>query len=415
MTNGERVYITGVGLLCSLGRGYAEVSAALRAGRSGIRAVPEWARLGLKATIGGPIDPELKQHSAERIPANVRSAMSEVGLMCSLAAFDALDDARLTADELNRARSACIVGSGVASTQAVVQASQKLYAGAARKISPYTVLRAMCSSASMSVVGALSLRGRSYSLSSACATSAHSIGHAYELIRSGRTDVAIAGGGDELSEHIAAAFDALRTALSTRYNDRPEVASRPFDAGRDGFVLSGGSGIVVLESETHMRQRQARPRARIVGFGANSGPGDLVLPDFSGVAGCECMKAALHDADLEAAQIDAINTHATGTIAGDVAEVNSIRQVFGSRVPPFSSTKSMTGHALGGAGAIETIFCVATLEGRCIMPSINIDTVDPQLKDLPIVRECEFADVRYVLNNSFGFGGTNASLILGRV
>jgi len=415
VTNGERVYITGVGLLCSLGRGYEQVSAALRAGHSGIRAVPEWARLGLKATIGGPIAPEAKAHSAERIPANVRSAMSEAGLLCSLAAFDALDDAGLTAEDLNRARSACIVGSGVASTEAVVQAAEKLYRGAARKISPYTVLRAMCSSASTSVVGALGLRGRSYSLSSACATSAHSIGHAYELIRSGRTDVAIAGGGDELSEHIAAAFDALRTALSTRYNDRPQVASRPYDASRDGFVLSGGAGIVVLESETHLRQRRGRARARVVGFGANSGPGDLVLPDLSGVAARECMRGALDDAGLAATQIDAINTHGTGTMAGDLAEVNSIRQVFGSRIPPFSSTKSMTGHALGGAGAIETIFCAAMLEGRCIMPSINIDTVDPHFADLPIVRNCQIADVEYVLSNSFGFGGTNAALILGRV
>jgi 3-oxoacyl-[acyl-carrier-protein] synthase-1 len=415
VTNGEGVYITGVGLLCSLGRGYEQVSTALRAGRSGIRAMPDWARLGLKANVGGQIDSELKQRSAERIPPNVRSAMSEAGLLCSLAAFDALEDAGLSAEDLNRARNACIVGSAVPSTQAVFQATQKLYAAAARKISPYTVLRAMCSSASTSVAGALGMHGRSYSLSSACATSAHSIGHAYELIRSGRTDVAIAGGGDELSEHIAAAFDALRTALSTRYNDKPEGASRPYDANRDGLVLSGGAGIVVLESESHMRQRQARPRARVVGFGANTGPGDLVLPDRSGAAGSDCMKEALGDAGLMAAQIDAINTHGTGTVAGDLAEVNAMRQVFGPRVPPFSSTKSMTGHALGGAGAIEAIFCVAMLEGRCIMPSINIEAVDPEFKDLPIVRHCESADSEYVLSNSFGFGGTNASLILGRV
>lgn len=414
MVDGERVHITGVGLLCSLGRKYHEVTAALRAGRSGIRAAPEWARLGLKASVCGAIDGDLKVHSIDRIVPNILPAMSEAGLMCSLAALDALDDAGLDSQALNRARSACIVGSGSVSTQAVYQAAQKLYGGTPRKISPYSILRGMCSSASSSVVCALRLRGRSYSISSACATSAHAIGHAYELIRSGVIDVAIAGGGDEISEHTAAAFDALRTALSTRYNDRPEAASRPFDAGRDGFVLSGGAGIVVLESEDHMVRRQGRSRARVAGFGANSGPDDLVLPDRSGTPGRDCIQQALEDARLTAAQIDAINAHATGTVAGDVAEVNSIRSVFGSRVPPLASTKSMTGHALGGAGALETIFCVAMLENGCLLPSINIDSLDPEFAGLPIVQRGESLDLQYVLNNSFGFGGTNAALVLQR-
>ncbi len=414
MAGTERVHITGVGLLCSLGRKYQEVTAALRAGRSGIRAAPEWARLGLKVSVWGPVDADLKGYGIDRISPNVLPAMSEAGLLCSLAAIDALDDAGLDSEALNKVRSACIVGSGGTSTEAVYQAATKLYAGNPRKISPYSVLRVMCSSASTSVVGALRLRGRSYSISSACATSAHAIGHAYELIRSGIIDVAVAGGGDEVSEHTAAAFDALRIALSTRYNNRPEAASRPFDAGRDGFVLSGGAGIVVLESEGHMVRRHARSRACVVGFGANSGPDDLVLPDRSGAPGRDCMQQALEDARLTAAQIDAINAHATGTVAGDIAEVNSIRSVFGSRVPPFASTKSMTGHPLGGAGALETIFCVTMLENQCLLPSINIDSVDPEFANLPIVRRCESVELKYVLNNSFGFGGTNAALILGR-
>ncbi len=414
MVDAEPVHITGVGLLCSLGRKYEEVTAALRAGRSGIRAAPEWARLGLKASICGSIDADLKGPCVDRIAPNVRPAMSEAGLLCSLAAFDALDDAGIDSEAINRARSACIVGSGVASTHAVYQAAKQLYEGIPRKISPYTVLRAMCSSASTSVVGALRLRGRSYSISSACATSAHAIGHAYELIRSGIIDVAVAGGGDEVSEQTAAAFGALRIALSTRYGDRPEAASRPFDAGRDGLVLGSGAGIVVLESERHMLRRHARSRARVVGFGANSGPDDLVLPDRSGAPGRDCMQQALENAHLAAAQIDAVNAHATGTVAGDVAEVNSIRGVFGSRMPPVASTKSMTGHALGGAGALETIFCVAMLENQCLLPSINIDSVDPEFANVPIVRRSEPVDLTYDLNNSFGFGGTNAALILGR-
>ncbi len=414
MVEAERVHITGVGLLCSLGRRYLEVTAALRAGRSGIRAAPEWARLGLRVNVCGPIDADLKGDGINRISPKILPAMSEAGLLCSLAAFDALDDAGIDSEALNSARSACIVGSGSTSTQAVYQASKRLYEGSPRKISPYSILRVMCSSASTSVVGALRLRGRSYSISSACATSAHAIGHAYELIRSRVIDVAVAGGGDEVSEQTAAAFDTLRIALSTRYNDRPEAASRPFDAGRDGFVLSGGAGIVVLESEEHMVRRHARSRARVVGFGANSGPDDLVLPDRSGAPGCECMQQALQDARLAPTQIDAINAHATGTVAGDVAEVNSIRGVFGSRLPPVASTKSMTGHALGGAGALETIFCVAMLENQCLLPSINIDSVDPEFANVPIVRRSESARLQYVLNNSFGFGGTNAALILGR-
>ncbi len=414
MADTERVHITGVGLLCSLGREYPAVTAALRAGRSGIRAAPEWARLGLKASVCGPIDADLKRQGIERIAPNVLPAMSEAGLLCTLATLDALDDAGLDSQALNRVRSACIIGSGGVSTQTVYEGGQKLYGGNARKISPYSILRGMCSSASSSVVCGLRLRGRSYSMSSACATSAHAIGHAYELIHSGIVDVALAGGGDQVNEHGAAAFDALRMALSTRYNDRPEAASRPFDAGRDGFVLSGGAGVVVLESEGHMVRRHARSRARVAGFGANSAPDDLVLPDRSGEAGRHCIEQALDNAGLTAAQIDAINAHATGTVVGDVAEVNSLRGAFGSRVPPVASTKSMTGHAMGGAGAIETIFCVAMLENQCLLPSINVDSVDPEFANLPIVRRSEASDLKYVLNNSFGFGGTNAALILQR-
>ena len=410
----ETVFITGVGLLCSLGRDYEAVIAALRSGSSGIRSMPEWAQLGLRAAVGGPIAAEHLQRGSERLPSNARASMSEAARLCSLAALDALEDADLSVQDCNRVRSACVVGSSVGSTQAIYAAAKKLYEGAARRISPHTVLQAMCSCPSSSVATVLGLRGRSYSLSSACATSAHCIGHASELIRSGLVDVAIAGGGDECSEQIAASFDAMRMALSSHFNAQPQLASRPYDAARDGFVLSGGAGIVVLESARHLEQRRGRARARLVGFGASTGPEDLVLPDVSGAASKDCIQEALASAALDPRQIDAVNTHGTATVMGDLSEVNALRAVFGANVPPFSSTKSMTGHALGGAGALETIFCVGMLEQRCILPSINIEAIDPKFADMPIARQCEPHALEYVLTNSFGFGGTNAALVLQR-
>jgi 3-oxoacyl-[acyl-carrier-protein] synthase-1 len=272
----------------------------------------------------------------------------------------------------------------------------------------------MASSSSAAVANLLKIKGRSYSLSSACATSAHNIGHAYELIRAGVLNRAIAGGGEDTAELIAAAFQGLRLALSTHYNDTPTEASRPFDANRDGFVISGGGGIVVLEDLDEAVARGARIRAEVLGYAANSDGFDLVLPEPEGAQAGACMRAAISDAGIEPTAIDYVNTHGTSTIHGDIAEVKAIRTTFGDRVPPFSSTKSMTGHGIGAAGALELIFCIGMMEQGFIAPSINIDTPDPAVEGLPVVTETRHQALTTVLSNNFGFGGTNASLVIRR-
>ena len=269
----------------------------------------------------------------------------------------------------------------------------------------------MASSSSAAVANLLKVHGRSYSISSACSTSSHCIGTAYELIRSGIIDRAIAGGGEEVHPLIAAGFQALRFALSTRYNERPQQASRPYDAGRDGFVIGGGSGVLVLEALGTALGRGARVRAEMIGFGANSDGHDFVMPEPNGKHAALCVRAAIEDAGMCPEDVHAVNTHGTGTPIGDVAEVRALREVFGSKLPPFSSTKSMTGHPLGAAGALEAIFCVAMLEHNFIAPSINIETLDPEFEGLPIVRTLNTTRLETILSNSFGFGGTNASLL----
>ena len=410
----RRVAVTGLGLVSCLGHDYAAVLGALKQGESGLRAMPEWDRYGLKSLVAGAIDDLDAKKEKVRLPKKLVPGMSDAALFCSLAAKDAVADAGLTEEHLSDVRTGCIVGSGVGSVETVWHAGELYYAGRIRRGDPFTILRAMSSSPSAAVTNLLRIRGRSYSLSSACATSAHNIGHAYELIRDGGLDRAVTGGGEDVSELIAGSFQTLRLALSTRYNDRPAAASRPYDADRDGFVMSGGGGIVVLEELEAAKARGARIRAEILGFGATSDAYDSVLPEPEGRQAAACMRSAIDDAGVPLEKIEYVNTHGTSTPHGDVAEVQAMQLVFGDRMPLFSSTKSMTGHGVGAAGALEVIFCIGMLEEGFVAPSINIENPDPAIDGLPVVTKTLHQPLTTVLSNNFGFGGTNAAVVINR-
>jgi len=409
----RRVVVTGIGLVSCLGHDYETVLDAVREGQSGVRSVPdEWLGHGLKSLVVGSIENlEEKQHNAG-ISKKLLPGMSDAARYCCIASKDAIDDAGWSENELQSSETICIVGTGVGSVDAVQLAAHLYYSDRIRRVDPYTILRCMSSSSSAGVANFLKIRGRSYSLSSACATSAHNIGHAVELIRAGVAERAVAGGGEDISELITAAFQGLRLALSTHYNDTPTKASRPFDANRDGFVVSGGGGIVTLEELEQARARGAKIYGEILGYAANSDGFDTVLPEPEGRQVAACMQAALDDAGVEPTQIDYINTHGTSTIHGDVAEVRGMLQVFGEQMPPFSSTKSMTGHGIGAAGSLELIFCLGMMEKGFIAPSINVETPDPAVEGLPLVTETEQRQLDTIMSNNFGFGGTNATLVI---
>ena len=413
MADGKRrVVVTGLGIVSCLGSDYPTVLDALEAGKSGVRAMPEWERYGLKSLVAAPAtDLEAKKESVA-LPKKLVPGMSDAALFCSIAAKDAVADAGLNESDLAGSATACIVGSGVGSVDSVSKAAQLYFDHRIRRIDPYAVLRCMSSSASAAVANLLKLRGRSYSLSSACATATHNIGHAYELIRDGALDSALAGGGEDVSELVTASFQALRLALSTRFNETPTKASRPYDADRDGFVIGGGGGIVVLEELERARARGARIRAEIIGFGATSDGYDAVLPEPEGKQAGACMQMAIDGAGCQPSDIEYINTHGTSTIHGDVAEVRAMQLVFDNEMPLFSSTKSMTGHAIGAAGALELIFCIGMLERGFVAPSINVENPDPVVEGLPLVTETLRRQLTTVLSNNFGFGGTNASLVI---
>ena len=410
----RRVFITGVGIVSCLGHSYQEVISRLRAGASGVRAVPEWSQFGIKSLVAGTIEnlePKLK---AATISKELRLGMSDAALYCSLAALDAVDDAGLTVESLQSTRVGCLVGSGTGSVSTVYKAAKLAYSGQSRRIDPFAILRCMSSSTSASVASLLKVQGPSYSIGAACATSTHNIGHAFSLVRSGALDVVVAGGGEDVNELIAACFEGQRMTLSTGYNDTPEAASRPFDASRDGFVLSGGGGIVVIEELGHAQMRGAKIRAEIMGYGATSDSYHMVTPRPDGIQAAACMQMAIDGAGMRPDTIDYVNAHGTSTVAGDSAEIQAMRRVFGDRVPWFSSTKSMTGHAIGAAGVHEVIYCIAMLEHDFLAPSINVDNLDTAFEGLPVVTELVERGPITILTNNFGFGGTNASLVLRR-
>lgn len=410
----RRVVVSGLGLISSIGHSYREAVENLKQGNSGLTSVPQWRELGFPCTVAGTLGDWQGKLAHCGIKKSQLAYASESAVYSVLAAHDAIADAGLSETDLQSPRSGCIVGSGVGGLVAIAQGAEKIYQHQVKRANPYTVCHAMSSSCSASLANIFGIKGRSYSISSACATSSHNIGHAYELIRDGTLDLSLAGGAEELNELTAGAFCAMRMALSTQYNDRPAQASRPYDQQRDGFVISGGGGIVVLEELERAKARGAAIHAEVLGFGANSEGGTMIFPESEGRQTAECMNMALQSAGLPPTAVDYINTHGTATQQGDLAEVNGIRALFGDKVPPFSSTKSMTGHAIGASGVHEAIYCIGMLEHGFLAPSINIDTLDPAFDGLPIVRQATEQAVEVAMSNNLGFGGTNATLLLGK-
>ncbi len=400
----KRVVITGLGLVSCLGNDRATVASALRDSRSGIRAMPEYAELGFRSQVGGQPHIDLDA----RIDRKQRRFMGDASAFAYVSMADAIADAGLTAESIADPRIGLIAGSGGGSCANQVEAADLLRAKGVRRVGPYMVTRTMCSTVSANLATGFGIRGLNFSISSACATSAHCIGAAMEQIQLGKQDIVFAGGGEELHWSQSMLFDAMG-ALSSHYNDTPTRASRAYDADRDGFVIAGGGGMVVVEDLEHAQRRGARILAEIVGYGATSDGADMVAPSGEGAA--RCMRQALATAD---GKLDYLNTHGTSTPVGDLAELGAMREVFGADIPPFSSTKSLSGHSLGAAGVHEAIYCLLMMDQGFIAGSANIENLDPAAEGFPVVRQSRDAQLDTVMSNSFGFGGTNASLVLRR-
>ena len=398
----RKAVITGLGIVASIGIGKEAVLQSLQQGRSGIVREEEFANMGMRSQVAGMVNIDFKDYIDRR---DLRF-MGEAAAYSYVAMKEAIADAGLEPNEVSNERTGLIVGTGGASTKAVVEAADVLRAKGVKRIGPYAVTKCMSSTTSACLATPFKIKGASFSLSSACATSAHCIQSAVDEIALGRHDIVFAGGGEAADWTIASLFDGMG-ALSTAYNDTPASASRPYDAHRDGFVIGAGGGIVVVESEEHAKARGAKIYAEIVGCGATSDGADMVAP--SGEGAVRCMRQALATCDTP---IDYINTHGTATVIGDVKELEAIKEVFGDKCPPISSTKSMTGHALGAAGVNEAVYCLLMLEHGFIAPSINITELDEHAKGFDIVTSTRQTELKTVMSNSFGFGGTNATLIL---
>ena len=400
----RRVVVTGMGIVACIGNDLETVASALREGRSGITAAPEFVEAGLASQVAGI--PSLD--SLPPVKRSLRRFMPDPSLYAYHAATAALADAGLAEGDVTSERNALIVGSGVSSTLETAEAIALAKAQGARKVPPYVVPRVMGSTVSANLATAFRIQGPSYSIVSACATSAHCIGHGAELIQAGKVDRVIVGGAEEVRWTSAVLFDAMG-ALSTGYNDRPTKAARPYDRKRDGFVLAGGAGILVLEAAEIAQARGARVRAELIGYGASSDGSDMVTPKAEGIA--RAMRTALREANTT---IDYINTHGTSTVAGDLMELDAIRDVFGEKLPLISSTKGMTGHAIGASGAHEAIYCLLMMERGFIAGCSNLEEPDAAIAGLPIVVGTREAKLGAVMSNSLGFGGTNASLVFRR-
>jgi 3-oxoacyl-[acyl-carrier-protein] synthase-1 len=401
----RRVVVTGIGIVSSIGNNKQEVLESLREGRSGIRFSEKYAELGFRSHVEGSIE----INTEELIDRKLRRFMGDAAAFNYIAMKEALEDAGLSEEEISDPRIGIIVGSGGASHENTVLTADILREKGIRRVGPYMVTKTMGSTVSANLATAYKIKGVNYSISSACSTSAHCIGNAMELIQLGKQDMVFAGGGEEVGWASSAMFDAMG-ALSSKYNDAPEKASRAFDEERDGFVISGGGGLVVLEELEHAKARGAKIYAELVGYGATSDGYDMVAP--SGEGAVRCMKLAL---DMVDGDIDYINAHGTSTPAGDIPELKAVREVFGDKVPPISSTKSLTGHALGAAGVNEAIYSIIMMEAGFLCISANITKLDPAAEGMPIILErIDDAKVDRVLSNSFGFGGTNASLVFQR-
>jgi 3-oxoacyl-[acyl-carrier-protein] synthase-1 len=398
----RRVVVTGIGIVSSIGNNQRDVLDSLRRGRSGIAAQPEYERMGMRSQVEGSIRIDLDS----QIDRKVKRFMGDAAAYNYVAMREAVADAGFEPGQVSDPRIGLITGSGGGSTANTVQAADLLRERGVRKVGPYMVTRTMSSTTAACVGTAFKIKGVSYSISSACATSAHCIGHAAELIQLGKQDVVFAGGGEEVHWSMSVLFDAMG-ALSSNFNDTPERASRAYDVDRDGFVISGGGGILVMEELEHARRRGASIYAELAGYGATSDGYDMVQP--SGEGAVRCMRQSL--AGLEGG-VDYINAHGTSTPVGDLRELEALREVFGESVPPVSSTKSLTGHALGAAGVCEAVYCLLMMKHGFIVASANIDQLDPAAADFPLVTQTQTAvTLRRVMSNSFGFGGTNSTLV----
>jgi 3-oxoacyl-[acyl-carrier-protein] synthase-1 len=399
----RRVVVTGIGVLSSIGLNKESVKKSLMQGQSGIVYSQEFADAGIRSQVAGSIDINLDEH----IDRKLKRFMGDGSSYNYLAMKEAIEDSGLEKDHVSNTRTGLIMGTGGGSPEAIVFGADALREKG--KVSPFLVTRSMASGNSGTLSTAFEIKGVTYTLSSACATSAHCIGNAAELIQFGKQDIVFAGAGDELHWVLTSFFDGMK-ALSTNYNDAPESASRPFDIDRDGFVISGGGGVVVLEEYEHAIARGAQIYAELVGYGATSDGSDMVQP--SGEGAVRCMHQAMQGCD----SIDYLNVHGTSTPVGDTKELEAIKQVFGENIPKISSTKSLTGHSLGVAGVHEAIFSLLMMESDFISASANVEKPDPAAEGIPIVTSMqENAGLSTVMSNSFGFGGANASLVFSKL
>ncbi|EEA93819.1 beta-ketoacyl-ACP synthase I [Pseudovibrio sp. JE062] len=401
----RRVVVTGMGIVSPLGNNAEEVKQSLYEGKSGIVAAEDYKKLGFRCQVHGApnLDP------LEALGRRTARFMGAGAAWNYMAMEQAIEDAGLSEDLVTNERTGLIMGSGGPSTKAIVEAADITREKGPRRIGPTAVPKAMSSTNSATLATPFKIHGVNYSISAACATTNICIGNAFELIQWGKQDVVFAGGGEELDWTLSNLFDAMG-AMSSKYNDTPSTASRPYDKNRDGFVIAGGGGVLVLEELEHAKARGAKIYAEIVGYGQTSDGHDMVAPSGEGAA--RCMKIALKDVDCD---VDYINPHATSTPVGDIKEIEAIRAVFGDKVPPISATKALSGHSLGAAGVHEAIYSLLMMEGNFIAASAHIEELDPDFEDMPIVRErVDNAELNCVLSNGFGFGGTNATVVFKR-
>lgn len=403
----RRVVVTGLGIVSSIGNNKEEVTKSLYDAKSGIIAAPEYQELGFKCQVHAK--PQLNW--TELVDRRAARFLSEGMGWGHIAMEQAIADSGLQEDEVSNERTGIIAGSGGPSTRTIVAAAELTKNNVSpKRIGPFAVPKAMCSGLSAVLATWFKIKGINYSISSACATSAHCIGNAYEAIAYGKQDVMFAGGSEELDWTLSNLFDAMG-AMSSNYNETPEVASRAYDQNRDGFVIAGGAGMVVLEEYERAKARGAKIYGELVGYGATSDGYDMVAPSGEGAA--RCMKQALEMAGNR--QIDYINPHGTSTPVGDAQETGALREVFGDKIPFFSSTKSLTGHSLGAAGVQEAIYCLLMMANNFMCESAHIQNLDEAFKDLPILLQRKVGEFKTALSNSFGFGGTNCTLIFSKV
>ena len=398
----KNVVITGVGIKSCIGNTYDDVLESLKNGKSGIVSNSSYADMGFRSQVSGSMDIDF----SKLIDRKLLRFMGESAAYSYLAAKDAIEMSSLTEEDLDSPRVGIVAGSGGASTRVMVSTADIAREKGPKRIGPYAVTKSMGSSISAILGTAFKIKGINYSISSACATSAHCIGHGADLIKSGQQDIVIAGGGEDEHWSSSSLFDAMG-ALSSNFNDDPTKASRPYDKNRDGFVISGGSGILILEEEEHAKKRNANILAKLSGYFATSDGYDMVAP--SGEGALRCMQGALKSYGSD---VDYINTHGTSTPVGDLAELNAIKELFGNNSPIISSTKSMTGHSLGATGAQEAIYSIMMLRDKFIAPSINVEDVCDEAKGVKLNTETTSSEIKSAMSNSFGFGGTNASLIV---